>query len=83
MPAGLTLDSKTGRITGKIEKEGKFTVKLTAKNGRGAAERGFRIVVGRTNRPDAADGLEQLELLGPAVGDAKVCGQPRPWSPPA
>ena len=48
LPAGLTLDSKTGDITGSLKKTGKYTVTLHAKNAQGANERKFRIVAGET-----------------------------------
>jgi alpha-galactosidase len=46
LPGELKLDSKTGIITGKISKPGTFVVTLTAKNGKGSAERKLRIVCG-------------------------------------
>ena len=46
LPAGLTLDSKTGRITGRIAEEGRHVVTLGAVNSHGSAERPLRIVVG-------------------------------------
>jgi alpha-galactosidase len=48
LPGGLTLDSKSGRITGIVNKEGVYNVKLIAKNETGQSERDFRIVVGDT-----------------------------------
>ncbi len=46
LPAGLTLDSKTGIITGRLAKAGTHRVTLIAKNARGQAKREFEIVVG-------------------------------------
>ncbi|MGC9055889.1 MAG: NPCBM/NEW2 domain-containing protein [Candidatus Saccharicenans sp.] len=46
LPAGLKLNSKTGRITGFIDKPGTYEVKLIAKNKLGKAERTLRIEVG-------------------------------------
>ncbi len=48
LPEGLSLDSKTGIITGKIDKEGNYEVKLIAKNNLGKAESNFKISVGNT-----------------------------------
>lgn len=48
LPDGLTLDSKTGILTGKINKEGNYEVKLIAKNSLGKAESNFKISVGNT-----------------------------------
>ena len=47
LPAGLTLDEKTGIITGRISTAGKKRVTLIASNARGTAKREFRIVVGQ------------------------------------
>jgi len=46
LPAGLTLDSATGRITGSLAKAGEYPVTLVARNARGENKRPFRIVVG-------------------------------------
>jgi len=46
LPAGLSLDAKTGIITGKTTKTETHRVMLTSRNARGAARREFRIVVG-------------------------------------
>jgi len=50
LPAGLTLDADTGIISGIITDQTPETYRVTlaAKNGAGAAERDFRIVVGDT-----------------------------------
>jgi alpha-galactosidase len=49
LPSGLQLDTDTGVITGRVPQEpGQWTVTLGAKNGSGANERPFRIVVGDT-----------------------------------
>lgn len=46
LPAGLSLDSETGRITGSLDKRGTYAMTLSAKNALGAAKREFSIVVG-------------------------------------
>jgi alpha-galactosidase len=48
LPAGLTLDAKTGQLTGALAQPGEHTVTLRAKNVHGLAEKKFRIVVGET-----------------------------------
>jgi alpha-galactosidase len=48
LPAGLTLDADTGRITGTIKKAGEYKVTLYAKNELGKDEKKFKIVVGET-----------------------------------
>ena len=46
LPEGLTLDSRTGQISGRTAKRGEHVVTLRAVNELGAAERKLRIVVG-------------------------------------
>ena len=46
LPAGLTLDTKTGIIKGKIQKAGNYDVTLTATNKKGAHSRKLSIVCG-------------------------------------
>jgi len=48
LPEGLKVDEKTGRITGTVEKEGKYEVILRATNDKGTNEKKFRIVIGDT-----------------------------------
>lgn len=47
LPAGLTLDTKTGIISGTLKKEGKFIVDITVKNSRGTAKRKLTIIAGQ------------------------------------
>jgi len=46
LPAGLTLDAATGRITGSLTQPGTYPVTFHAKNRVGSAQKAFRIVVG-------------------------------------
>jgi alpha-galactosidase len=46
LPAGLSLDSTTGIITGTVEKAGTYDVQLTVKGARGTAKRVLTIVAG-------------------------------------
>ncbi len=46
LPAGLTLDGATGRITGQLSAAGEFPVVLRASNALGTAQKNFRIVCG-------------------------------------
>jgi len=48
LPAGLTLDAKTGIIRGVIAEKGDYRVTFSAKNGQGQSERPMRIVCGDT-----------------------------------
>lgn len=56
LPAGLSVDSTTGQITGALKTKGEYHVILHAKNSLGSGEKKFRIVVG-----------EQISLT-PAMG---------------
>ncbi len=46
LPKGLTINPKTGIITGKVSQAGTYTVTLAAKNAKGIAQRKLRIVCG-------------------------------------
>ena len=48
LPKGLSLDSQTGEINGKLNQPGNYTVTLRAVNRLGRAERKFKIVCGDT-----------------------------------
>jgi alpha-galactosidase len=48
LPAGLQVDPATGRISGRVMDRGEYIVNLKAENGRGRAERKFKIVCGDT-----------------------------------
>jgi alpha-galactosidase len=46
LPTGVKLDTKTGRLSGSIIKEGEYKITLHAKNSLGEATRPFKFVVG-------------------------------------
>jgi len=46
LPTGLTLDSQTGIITGKINTKGTYEVVLNAKNAKGSASKKLKIEIG-------------------------------------
>ncbi len=63
LPKGLKLDSQTGIITGKLDKNGIFEVKL---NGSECKRKNFKKIKNKLRRQDCPhtnDGLEQLELF--------------------
>ena len=83
LPEGLTVDSATGRISGTLKKAGVYKVVLRAKNARGTARKEIPHRRGRPDLPDAADGLEQLELLGGGRRSGQGAAvRPGPWSSP-
>lgn len=72
LPEGLTLDPKTGIITGKIDKEGLYKTILFAKNNLGKAEREFRISVGSTISLTPPLGWNSWNCWAEAVDASKV-----------
>ncbi len=74
LPAGLSLDSATGRITGTIEDRAPQTyrVQLSARNARGEAKRELRIVVGDRVALTPPLGWNSWNSWAAAVDDAKV-----------
>jgi alpha-galactosidase len=72
LPAGLTLDPNTGRITGSVGKAGTYPVTLEAKNAKGKASRDFRIVVGEAIALTPPMGWNSWNYLGCEATDAKV-----------
>jgi len=72
LPNGLTLDPKTGRITGTVNKRGTYIVKLRAKNWLGKDERDFRIEVGDTICLTPPMGWNSWNCWGCAVDAEKV-----------
>ena len=72
LPRGLKLDSKTGRITGKLKRAGEFSVTLRAKNSLSVAEKPFRIVVGDDIELTPAMGWNSWNCWAEAVDQDKV-----------
>ncbi len=48
LPNGLTLDTKTGNITGTLQSDGDYNLTFHAKNKLGSADKKFKIVAGET-----------------------------------
>ncbi|HEY6083520.1 MAG TPA: putative Ig domain-containing protein, partial [Chitinophagaceae bacterium] len=72
LPAGFHLDKNTGIITGKSDKEGDYTITLTATNKLGKATRDLKIVVGSQIALTPAMGWNSWNCWGLSVSDAKV-----------
>ena len=73
LPAGLTLDSKTGIITGSLAKAGKTVVSLTVSGPKGTATSALTIVAGdRTLAQTPPLGWNSWNVWGGAVDAEKV-----------
>ena len=72
LPEGLKLDSKTGRITGTIQKRGEYIVILSAKNDLGQDQCNFKIVCGDAVALTPPMGWNSWNCFAAAVDDAKV-----------
>lgn len=72
LPAGLSVDSATGFITGSLAQPGEHTVTLRAKSALGAAEKRFRIVVGDKIALTPPMGWSSWNCWGDAVSQEKV-----------
>ncbi len=72
LPKGLTVDHKTGNITGKMEREGNYKVMLVVSNQLGKAQSVFRILVGDQIALTPPMGWNSWNCWGLSVSDEKV-----------
>ena len=72
LPAGLTLDSASGRIAGRLERPGEYTALLTARNAQGSATRSLKIVVGQHLALTPPMGWNSWYCWSESVSDEKV-----------
>lgn len=72
LPAGLTLDPASGRITGILDAPGEYAVVLRVQNAVGAAERGFRIICGERICLTPPMGWNSWNCWGLAVDQDKI-----------
>jgi alpha-galactosidase len=72
LPAGLTLDQATGRITGRLDKAGEYPVVLHARNSLGEGERPFKIIVGDEIGLTPAMGWNNYNLTGAHIDQKTV-----------
>jgi hypothetical protein len=72
MPAGLTIDHKTGIISGKVEKEGEYKVWLLAQNAKGTHTRDLIISIGNRICLTPPMGWNSWNCWGLSVDEQKV-----------
>ncbi|HOL32467.1 MAG TPA: putative Ig domain-containing protein [Anaerohalosphaeraceae bacterium] len=72
LPEGLTIDGKTGQITGTLAAPGQYEVILRAKNSLGVSEKKFKIVAGETIALTPPLGWNSWNCWGPTVDAEKV-----------
>ncbi len=72
LPAGLALDSATGRITGTLAGHGSSRVTIRARNGLGTSERVLTIISGDQIALTPPLGWNSWNCFASAVDDAKV-----------
>lgn len=77
LPAGLTLDSATGIITGAVAQAGEYTAALRVSNELGTASRDLRIVVGEAIALTPPLGWNSWNCWAGAVDQEKVLGAAR------
>ena len=72
LPEGLSLDAKTGRITGRLNSKGEYRITTVAINDLGQARRTLRLVVGDTIALTPPMGWNSWNCWGCAVDDRKI-----------
>jgi alpha-galactosidase len=72
LPAGLSLDSSNGRITGSVDNAQKAIVHLTATNAKGTSKRDLQIDVGDTIALTPPMGWNSWNCFAQSVSDVKV-----------
>jgi alpha-galactosidase len=72
LPAGLSLNATTGRITGRLQQRGEYRITLTASNSRGKTSRSLRLVVGDTIALTPPMGWNSWNCFAGAVTAEKV-----------
>ena len=72
LPNGLTIDSKTGIITGKVDTKGTYEVVLNAKNAKGSASKKLKIEIGNRIALTPTIGWNSWNCFGHEVSADKV-----------
>jgi hypothetical protein len=77
LPAGLTLDAKTGIITGTLAAKGEFTFTASAKNSAGKASAKIKIICGDTLALTPPLGWNSYDAFGDNVVESEVMANAR------
>ena len=77
LPEGVTLDSATGQITGRLSERGTYKITLTATNSKGSNSRELRLVVGDRIALTPPMGWNSWNCWGPTVTQEKVLSSAR------
>jgi len=77
LPDGLSLDSKTGIITGSINRAGEYTVKVAAKNAAGTAKTEINIICGDSLALTPPMGWNSYDAFGDNVVESEVLANAR------
>ncbi len=77
LPAGLTLDAKTGIITGTLAAKGEFTFTASAKNSAGKAAAKIKIICGDTLALTPPLGWNSYDAFGDNVVESEVMANAR------
>ena len=77
LPAGLTLDSSTGIITGTLANKGEFTFIASAKNSAGKATAKIKIICGDTLALTPPMGWNSYDAFGDNVVESEVLANAR------
>jgi alpha-galactosidase len=77
LPDGLSLDPKTGIITGTLNRAGEYTVKVAAKNSAGKAKTEIKIVCGDTLALTPPMGWNSYDAFGDNVVESEVMANAR------
>ena len=72
LPDGVSLDAKTGFLSGKVEKAGNYPILFTAKNAKGETSREFTLCVGETIALTPPMGWNSWNCFAHAVSDEKI-----------
>lgn len=72
LPSGLKLDSRSGILSGSLEKAGEYEFKATAKNSAGSAETEIKIICGDNLSLTPPMGWNSYDAFGDSVRESEV-----------